>query len=79
MKYVKYVGWCEKHQKRLFTKKDAQRAKRQIRDPGLRKYKCTDTLWHIGHLAPEIKNGTKTAKQVYTNYHEDRTRDHNQR
>lgn len=60
-----WIGWCETHQKRLFTKKGAQRAKRTLRDPGLRKYRCRGEYWHIGHLPRDVKEGRKTAKEIF--------------
>ncbi|MGC4769229.1 hypothetical protein ACLQ25_09640 [Micromonospora sp. DT44] len=64
-----YVGYCDTHQKRLFsTRKLAKRHLRTHRNnKGMREYRCdlVDGFWHIGHLPLATVAGRKTARQVY--------------
>lgn len=60
-------GYCEEHRKRrYFSRKDARRAIRYWGATGTREYRCTlFEGWHVGHLPPVVRAGTKTAREVY--------------
>ncbi len=63
-----YVGFCETHGKQLFvSRKKARKTARQINQPGLREYPCSevDGFWHIGHLPKHVVQGRITAPQIY--------------
>lgn len=66
-----YSSTCPVHGKRTYTCRLA--AKRRIRllhDAGMREYKCDDGRgWHIGHLAPIVRDGRKTAAELYGGSH----------
>lgn len=68
MKRVLHFGYCDLHGKRRFeNRKDAKTAIRlwHRRGEGVREYRCTISGWHVGHLPPVVRNGEKTAREVY--------------
>lgn len=66
--FVSHLAWCPVHEKKAFTRKAARAAIRQMHESGLREYRCTylTDLWHVGHLAPEVRQGRITADVYYT-------------
>ena len=67
---VPHVSWCEVHEKKGFTKKNAKKMIRIARrrgDTGSREYPCRvlPGLWHAGHLPAAVLWGTKTVREVY--------------
>ncbi|WP_431892708.1 hypothetical protein [Micromonospora haikouensis] len=64
-----HIGYCDNHGKRLFSSR--KQAKREIRrlpgGAGMREYRCdlVEGHWHIGHLPPAVREGRKTATEVY--------------
>lgn len=65
--WVTHTTFCDIHGKKAFTKKAARAAIRQIHDKGMREYPCDYHLglWHIGHLPQVIRDGRKTATDVF--------------
>ncbi|WP_420123878.1 hypothetical protein [Nakamurella sp.] len=64
-----HIGYCDDHGKRLFSSR--KQAKPEIRRlhnvAGMREYRCDLVAghWHIGHLPPVVREGRKTATEVY--------------
>lgn len=54
------LGWCETHQKRLFTSRKKARKARQ-NGAELNAYRCdaVPRMWHLGHLPPQVKYGMR--------------------
>lgn len=67
---VPHVAFCEVHGKKGFTKKNAKKVIRMLRnrkETGMREYRCGSipNLWHVGHLPPSIMWGFRSADEVY--------------
>lgn len=67
---VPHVAWCDGHEKKAFTKKNAKKLIRTIRrrgDTGMREYPCglIFNLWHVGHLPQATLWGFLTVDEVY--------------
>lgn len=63
-----HFGHCDTHDKRIYTdRSSAREAIRRLQGGGMRAYRCdvVDGMWHIGHLAPEIRQGRTTADAYY--------------
>ncbi len=65
-------GWhdssCAVHRKRLYASRArARKAARHAHGEHLREYRCDqqDDMWHIGHLPADVRQGRRTARQIY--------------
>lgn len=59
---------CTSHGKRLYGSRDtAKQAIRRQHSKGMRAYRCelVAGYWHIGHLPPAVRDGRKTAAELY--------------
>lgn len=65
---VPHLAWCEVHEKKAFTKKNAKKVNRLLPGrEGMREYPCgyISGGWHTGHLPGIVRQGGKTAFEVY--------------
>lgn len=67
---VPHVAWCDEHDKKGFTKKNAKKVTRMLQgkhETGMREYPCGLRwgLWHVGHLPQATLEGRLTASEVY--------------
>lgn len=73
------MKWCESCGKKLFTKRNATLLKKELNDPGLRKYHCSDGLYHLGHLPKDVKKGRRTAREIYPHFNRESNHGKDQR
>lgn len=65
---VSYLTWCERHQKKAFTRRNAKKVIRVLPGhEGMRRYPCNyiSNGWHVGHLPPAVLEGRLSAREVY--------------
>lgn len=62
--------WCSECQKiGWWSRRDARHAEHQYPEEQMRAYRCpattTETLWHIGHLPAQVRQGLISADEWY--------------
>lgn len=64
---LSHLGLCPTSGKRSYeSRKDANRARRELGERALRAYKCGDCpWWHVGHLPYDVRRGLVTCEDVY--------------
>lgn len=62
------IGFCDVHQKLLYTgRKPARKSAQCNGRDGMRPYRCdaVDGMWHLGHLPPNVRKGKLTAGEAF--------------